>query len=91
MLYPFDSDAYLKGMKHEIFGRLFSSNSLPPGPIGHFLKPFGKRKKNYREVIITINQTVDYMARGIMIFMRGVDIMRGIGRGFVESRACFGP
>jgi len=26
-----------------------------------------------------------------MILMRGIDITRGIGRGCVESRACFGP
>ena len=30
--------------------------------------------------VITINQTVDYMARGFMSFMHGVDIMRAIGR-----------
>ena len=30
--------------------------------------------------VITINHTVDYMARGFMSFMRGVDITRAIGR-----------
>ena len=30
--------------------------------------------------ILTINHTVDYMARGFMSFMRGVDITRAIGR-----------
>ena len=29
---------------------------------------------------ITINQPVDYMALGFMIFMRGIDITRAIGR-----------
>ena len=29
---------------------------------------------------ITINQAVDYMARGLMILMRGLDITRTIGR-----------
>ena len=29
---------------------------------------------------IAINHTVDYMARGFMIFMRGIDITQGIGR-----------
>ena len=28
----------------------------------------------------TINQNVDYMARGFMSFMQGVDITRAIGR-----------
>ena len=29
-----------------------------------------------RDTILTINQTVDYMARGFMSYMRGVDIGR---------------
>ena len=29
---------------------------------------------------LTINEPVDYMARAIMILMRGKDIMRAIGR-----------
>ena len=31
--------------------------------------------------IIAINEPVDYMARAVMILMRGKDIMRAIGRG----------
>ena len=33
-----------------------------------------------KEDIITINQTVDYMDRAFMSFMRGVNITRAIGR-----------
>ena len=31
--------------------------------------------------ILTINEPIDYMARAVMILMRGKDIMRAIGRG----------
>jgi len=30
-------------------------------------------------LILTINGTINYMGRGIMIFRRGIDITRGIG------------
>ena len=40
---------------------------------------------------ITINQTVDYMARGFMIFMRGVDITKGIGRVLLKVEPVLGP
>ena len=41
--------------------------------------------------IITINQTVDYMAQGFMIFMRGIDITRGIGRVLLKVEPVLGP
>ena len=41
--------------------------------------------------ILTINQTVDYMARGFMIFMRGIDITRGIGRVLLKVEPVLGP
>ena len=54
--------------------------------------------------ILTINQTVDYMARGFMIFMggvditrgfmifmRGIDITRGIGRVLLKVEPVMGP
>ena len=40
---------------------------------------------------VPINQTVDYMARGFMIFMRGVDITRGIGRVLLKVEPVLGP
>ena len=40
------------------------------------------------EQIITINQTVDYMGRGFMIFMWGIDIVRGIGRVLLKVTHC---
>ena len=43
------------------------------------------------EGIITINQPVDYMARGFLIFMRGVDITRGIGRVLLKVEPVLGP
>ena len=42
-------------------------------------------------VIITINQTVDYMARGFMSFMRGIDITRAIGRVGLKVKPVLGP
>ena len=33
------------------------------------------------ENFITINEPVDYIAQAVMIFMRGKDITRAIGRG----------
>ena len=41
--------------------------------------------------LLTINQTVDYMARGFMIFMWGVDIARGIGRVLLKVESILGP
>jgi len=41
--------------------------------------------------IITINQTVDYMALGFMIFMRGLDITWGIGRVLLKVSPVLGP
>ena len=40
--------------------------------------------------LITINQTVDYMARGFMSFMRGVDITWAIGVG-LKVEPVLGP
>jgi len=40
---------------------------------------------------LTINQTVDYMARGFMSFMRGVDITRAIGRVGLKVEPVLGP
>ncbi len=37
-------------------------------------------KNSMLRTLLTINHTVDYMARGFMIFMRGIDITWGIGR-----------
>ena len=37
------------------------------------------------------NQTVDYMALGFMSFLRGVDIMRGIGRVLLKVEPVLGP
>ena len=39
----------------------------------------------------TINQTVDYMARGLMSFMRGVDITPAIGRVGLKVEPFLGP
>ena len=44
-----------------------------------------------KEAIITINHTVDYMARGFMIFMRGIDITWGIGRVLLKVSPVLGP
>ena len=41
--------------------------------------------------VITINQTVDYMAQGFMSFMRGVDITRAIGRVGLKFESVLGP
>ena len=40
---------------------------------------------------LTSNQTVDYVARGFMIFMQGVDITRAIGRVGLKVSPVFGP
>ena len=40
---------------------------------------------------LTINQTVDYMARGFMSFMRGVDITRAFGRVGLKVEPVLGP
>ena len=42
-------------------------------------------------MIITINQTVDYMARGFMSFMRGLDITWAIGRVGSKVEPVLGP
>ena len=44
-----------------------------------------------KAAVLTINQTVDYMERGFMIFMRGVNITRGIGRVFLKVEPVLGP
>jgi len=41
--------------------------------------------------MLTINQPVDYMVWGFMIFMRGVDIMRAIGRVGMKVEPVLGP
>ena len=46
------------------------------------IKGYNKYECNYFEFFnweITINGTINYMWRGIMIFRRGIDITRGIG------------
>ena len=45
----------------------------------------------FRGLIITINQTVDYMARGFMSFMWGIDITRAIGRVGLKVEPVLGP
>ena len=40
---------------------------------------------------LTINHTVDYMGRGFMIFRRGIDITRGIGRDLLKVEPVLGP
>ena len=42
-------------------------------------------------IILTINHTVDYMVHGFMIFMRGIDITRGIGRVLLNVEPVLGP
>ena len=42
-------------------------------------------------MFVTINQTVDYMARGFMSFMRGVDITWAIGRVGLKVEPVLGP
>ena len=42
-------------------------------------------------IIMTINEPLDYMARGFMIFMRGVDISRAIGRVGLKVEPVLGP
>ena len=44
-----------------------------------------------RTTAITINQTVDCMARGFMSFMRGVDFTRPIGRVGLKVEPVLGP
>jgi len=43
------------------------------------------------EKLLTINQPVDYMARGFMILMRGLDIMWAIGRVALKVEPVLGP
>ena len=42
-------------------------------------------------LFITINHTIDYMERGIMIFRRGIDITRGIGWVVLKVEPVLGP
>ena len=42
-------------------------------------------------LLLTINHTVDYMARGFMSFIRGVDITRAIGRVGLKVEPVLGP
>ena len=42
-------------------------------------------------VLITINQPFDYMVRGFMILMQGLDITRAIGRVAVKVEPVLGP
>ena len=44
-----------------------------------------------RHSLLTINQPVDYMARGFMSLMQGVDIMRAIGRVALKVEPVLGP
>ena len=46
---------------------------------------------SWGRVILIINQTVDYMARGFMSFMWGVDITRAIGRVGLKVEPVLGP
>ena len=41
-------------------------------------------------MFVTINEPVDYMARGVMILMRGKDIMRQLEGAGPENRDFFG-
>ena len=41
--------------------------------------------------LLTINHTVDYMARGFMSFMRGVGITQAIGRVGLKVSPVLGP
>jgi len=41
--------------------------------------------------ILSINQPVDYMARGVKIWMRVVDITRAIGRVALKVKPALGP
>ena len=41
--------------------------------------------------IITINEPVDYMARAVMMLMRGKDIKRAIGRVGLKVEHVLGP
>ena len=50
-----------------------------------------ERERFSRGSSLTINQTVDYMARGFMSFMRGVDITRAIGRVGLKVEPVLGP
>ena len=44
-----------------------------------------------RSEFLTIIHTVDYMARGFMSFLRGVDITRAIGRVGLKVEPVLGP
>ena len=44
-----------------------------------------------RKIFINIYHTVDYMARGFMSFMRGVDITGSIGRVGLKVEPVLGP
>ena len=46
-------------------------------------------KKLYN--VLAINQTVDYMTRGFMSFMQGVDITQAIGRVGLKVSLVLGP
>ena len=41
--------------------------------------------------ILTINQTVDYMAQGFMSFMQGFDFTQAIGRVGLKVEPVLGP
>ena len=42
-------------------------------------------------MLLTINEPVDYMARAVIILMRGKDIMRAIGRVGFKVEPVLGP
>ena len=54
-----------------------------------------KHTNNYHvksnNLILTINEPVDYMARAVMILMRGKDIKRAIGRVGLKVEPVLGP
>ena len=49
--------------------------------------PFKKRMVD----VLTINHTIDYMGRVVMIFRRGIDITRGIGWVLLKVKPVLGP
>ena len=67
----------------------------PANREGALLLPIGWRQLQLNlycsHVILTINQPVDYMAWGFMIFMWGVDITRAIGRVGLKVEPVLGP
>ena len=66
--------------------------TVAPELLGSFLARMDRSaRKGTSTGFITINHTVDYMARGFMSFMRGVDITRAIGRFGLKVEPVLGP